>query len=209
MNRDSHALPWENGQQVGVSLRRFHSIPDVGGSVSMLSRLDPGSQLPLPIAGCGQEILVLEGSWESSLGSLETGGYALQPAGQVQAGHSAEGCTLFVRRGPQLGARDGSIQIAFDAQPWLPGAGNLRVKPLSAGTAFVHWPAGERFQPHKHWGGEEIYVISGQFEDEHGKYPAGTWLQSPHLSAHHPFVAEETLIFVKTGHLLPATSTQS
>jgi hypothetical protein len=24
---------------------------------------------------------------------------------------------------------------------------------------------------------------------------------SPHLSTHHPFVTEETIIFVKTGHL--------
>jgi hypothetical protein len=37
--------------------------------------------------------------------------------------------------------------------------------------------------------------------DEHGRYPTGTWFQSPHLSTHHPFVEEETVIFVKTGHL--------
>ena len=69
------------------------------------------------------------------------------------------------------------------------------------GTALVHWPAGERFIPHQHWGGEEILVLSGTFRDEHGTYPKGTWIQSPHLSAHHPFVEEETVIFVKTGHL--------
>jgi hypothetical protein len=44
-------------------------------------------------------------------------------------------------------------------------------------------------------------VLSGTFRDEHGTYPKGTWIQSPHLSAHHPFVEEETVIFVKTGHL--------
>ena len=69
------------------------------------------------------------------------------------------------------------------------------------GTALVHWPAGERFVPHQHWGGEEIFVLSGTFRDEHGVYPKGTWIQSPHLSTHHPFVEEETVIFVKTGHL--------
>jgi anti-sigma factor ChrR (cupin superfamily) len=50
-------------------------------------------------------------------------------------------------------------------------------------------------------GGEEIYVISGEFIDEHGRYPAGTWIRSPHLSQHHPFVEKDTLILVKTGHL--------
>jgi anti-sigma factor ChrR (cupin superfamily) len=206
MKQDCDSLAWEDCRQAGVSLRTIHSTRDVGGCLSLLYRLAPGSKLPLPAQGDGQEILVLDGSWEGARGRLDFGGYALQPAKQTEAGLSSAGCTLFVRRGPQLGALDGALQIAFEAQPWLPGAGRLRVKPLSTGTAFVHWPAGERFLPHQHWGGEEIYVISGQFEDEHGKYPAGSWLQSPHLSAHHPFVVEETLIFVKTGHLLPPES---
>ena len=50
-------------------------------------------------------------------------------------------------------------------------------------------------------GGEEIVVISGNFIDEHGEYPAGTWLRSPHMSKHFPRVEEETLIYVKVGYL--------
>ncbi|PHQ24157.1 hypothetical protein CLH62_18710, partial [Marinobacter guineae] len=57
------------------------------------------------------------------------------------------------------------------------------------------------FQPHRHFGGEEIFVLSGEFCDEHGRYPEGTWIRSPHLSQHHPFVDQETVIWVKTGHL--------
>ena len=37
--------------------------------------------------------------------------------------------------------------------------------------------------------------------DEYGIYPKGSWIRSPHLSTHFPFVEEETIIFVKTGHL--------
>jgi hypothetical protein len=44
--------------------------------------------------------------------------------------------------------------------------------------------------------------------DEHRRYPRGTWMRSPHLSAHHPFVEVETVIWVKTGHL-PVTTTTS
>ncbi|MFN2334931.1 MAG: cupin domain-containing protein, partial [Wenzhouxiangellaceae bacterium] len=36
---------------------------------------------------------------------------------------------------------------------------------------------------------------------EHGVYPAGTWIRSPHLSQHHPWVETKTVIWVKTGHL--------
>ena len=68
-------------------------------------------------------------------------------------------------------------------------------------TALVKWPANEVFKPHRHVGGEEIFVISGTFCDEHGEYPTGTWIRSPHMSRHHPFVEQETIIWVKTGHL--------
>ncbi|MFO8003276.1 cupin domain-containing protein, partial [Thioalkalivibrio sp.] len=54
---------------------------------------------------------------------------------------------------------------------------------------------------HRHWGGEEILVLTGEFIDEHGRYPTGTWMRSPHLSQHNPWVEQETLIYVKTGHL--------
>lgn len=55
---------------------------------------------------------------------------------------------------------------------------------------------------HTHFGGEEIFVLKGTFKDEHGEYPEGTWLRSPHMSSHHPWVDEETIILVKTGHLI-------
>ena len=44
-------------------------------------------------------------------------------------------------------------------------------------------------------------MVEGVFEDEHGRYPVGSWLRSPHLSQHQPFSREGCLIFVKTGHL--------
>jgi len=87
---------------------------------------------------------------------------------------------------------------------FAPGLGRLQVLSLhqyqAEQVALVRWPAGERFQPHRHFGGEEIYVISGEFRDEFGSYPAGSWIRSPHLSEHCPFVEVDTLIWVKVGH---------
>ncbi|NQZ09313.1 MAG: cupin domain-containing protein [Algicola sp.] len=68
-------------------------------------------------------------------------------------------------------------------------------------TALVHWPAGEHFQLHYHAGGEEIYVIRGEFIDEHGRYPAGSWIRNPHMSKHDRYVEQDTVIFVKVDHL--------
>jgi len=44
-------------------------------------------------------------------------------------------------------------------------------------------------------------VVEGVFEDEHGRYPQGSWIRSPHMSLHTPFSKEGCTIFVKTGHL--------
>jgi anti-sigma factor ChrR (cupin superfamily) len=70
-------------------------------------------------------------------------------------------------------------------------------------VALYKWPAGTKCEPHQHFGGEEVFVLSGALLDEYGRYPAGTWLRNPHNSEHCPYVEEETVIWIKTGHLLP------
>jgi anti-sigma factor ChrR (cupin superfamily) len=66
----------------------------------------------------------------------------------------------------------------------------------------VRWAPQTYFNPHRHYGGEEIFLVDGVFEDEHDRYPAGSWIRSPHMSSHQPFSKEGCTIFVKTGHLL-------
>jgi anti-sigma factor ChrR (cupin superfamily) len=82
----------------------------------------------------------------------------------------------------------------------------LTVMPLSefgtSHTAMVRWAPETYFNPHRHYGGEEIFVVEGVFSDEHGSYSTGSWIRSPHLSQHKPFSVEGCLILVKTGHLL-------
>ena len=57
-------------------------------------------------------------------------------------------------------------------------------------------------QPPSTLGGEEILVLEGTFYDEHGTYPKGSWIRSPHMSKHTPFTKDEgATIYVKTGHL--------
>ena len=85
----------------------------------------------------------------------------------------------------------------------MPG---LSVLPLhehgGVSTALVRWAPDTRFGAHAHPGGEEIYVLEGLFHDEHGDYPAGSWLRSPRRSRHQPHTGPEgALIYVKTGHL--------
>jgi anti-sigma factor ChrR (cupin superfamily) len=52
-----------------------------------------------------------------------------------------------------------------------------------------------------HEGGAEAFVLEGSFADEYGRYEAGTWIRSPHGSAHEPFTEEGCILYAKIGHL--------
>ena len=73
---------------------------------------------------------------------------------------------------------------------------------IALATSSVRYAPNSSFTSHQHELGEEFLVLEGVFEDEHGRYPKGFWLRSPHMSAHKPFSVEDCTILVKTGHLL-------
>ncbi len=154
----------------------------------------------------GEEIFVLEGIFSDENGDYPAGTYIRNPPGTSHAPFSKKGCKILVKLN-QMDLKD-KKQVVNDTNKtsWHPGYGNLEVMPLTENAALVKWPKGARFLDHSHHGGEEIFVLKGEFIDEHGRYPKGTWIRSPHLSTHFPFVEEETIIFVKTGHLLELQS---
>ena len=62
-------------------------------------------------------------------------------------------------------------------------------------------PAGAGSSLHSHNGGEEIYVIRGKYCDEFGEYGAGFWSRLPHGIEHKPVFIEDSLLWIKSGHL--------
>src|SRR3954465_12891407 len=64
-------------------------------------------------------------------------------------------------------------------------------------TSIVRYDAGSTFPLHPHPEGEEILVLEGVFSDEHGDYPAGTFLLHPEGFRHAPFSKQGCLLFVK------------
>ena len=73
---------------------------------------------------------------------------------------------------------------------------------VARATSLVRYAPNSSFTSHQHELGEEFFVLDGVFEDEHGRYPTGSWIRSPHMSMHKPFSKEGCTIFVKTGHLM-------
>ena len=69
---------------------------------------------------------------------------------------------------------------------------------VARATSIVRYEPHSTFPEHVHTGGEEILVLSGTFGDEHGLYPAGTYLRKPPGTRHSPKVGSAGAeIFVK------------
>lgn len=68
---------------------------------------------------------------------------------------------------------------------------------VARATTIVRYAPGSAFSPHIHTGGEEFLVLDGVFQDEHGDYPAGTYVRNPPTSQHRPGSAPGCTIFVK------------
>jgi anti-sigma factor ChrR (cupin superfamily) len=64
-------------------------------------------------------------------------------------------------------------------------------------TSVVRYEKGAMFAEHDHPEGEEILVLDGVFSDEHGDWPAGTYLLNPEGFRHAPFSEPGCLLFVK------------
>lgn len=73
------------------------------------------------------------------------------------------------------------------------------VGPPEAGqvTSVVRYEPRSSFPSHDHPQGEEILVLDGVFSDEHGDWPAGTYLLNPEGFRHAPFSEPGCLLFVK------------
>lgn len=202
---DSSQLEWLASPRPGVWRRPLAREEAEHGHATSIVRYQAGASFAEHGHPLGEEILVLEGTFSDETGDYPTGTYFRNPEGFRHAPFSSEGCVLLVKLHQFQAPDTAHVCIDSNVAAWLPGQGGLKVLPLhqfeAESVALVHWPAGEVFHRHVHPGGEEIYVISGELMDEHGRYPAGTWIRSPHMSEHTPLVEQETLLWVKTGHL--------
>lgn len=198
--------PWQPSPSPGVERRMLDRVGGEQARATSLVRYAPGSAFPEHAHPMGEEILVLEGVFSDERGDFGPGSYLRNPDGSRHAPRSGPGCTLFVKLRQFAPGDEATVALDTARGEWRPGlVPGLRVMPLHSfgteHTALVDWAPGTVFQPHTHFGGEEILVLDGVFEDEHGRYPAGSWLRSPHLSRHAPFTREGARILVKVGHL--------
>lgn len=68
---------------------------------------------------------------------------------------------------------------------------------VARATSIVRYAPGSKFSAHTHTGGEEFIVLEGVFQDEHGDFPAGTYVRNPPTTSHTPGSDAGCTIFVK------------
>ena len=64
-------------------------------------------------------------------------------------------------------------------------------------TSVVRYEPDSKFPEHDHPEGEEILVLEGVFSDEHGDWPAGTFVLNPEGFRHTPFSDPGCVLLVK------------
>jgi anti-sigma factor ChrR (cupin superfamily) len=98
------------------------------------------------------------------------------------------------------------VVVDTEALPWTPSPSGTvwrkrlhLVGPPESGqvTSIVRYDPNSSFHSHPHPEGEEILVLEGIFSDEHGDWPAGTYLLNPEGFQHKPFSREGCMLFVK------------
>lgn len=82
-----------------------------------------------------------------------------------------------------------SDQLEWLASP-MPGVDRRMLDRIGGevarATTIVRYAPESKFSAHTHAGGEEFIVLEGVFQDEHGDYPAGSYVRNPPTSAHTP-----------------------
>jgi anti-sigma factor ChrR (cupin superfamily) len=107
------------------------------------------------------------------------------------------------------------VIVHSTSMPWIdsPMVGVAR-RPLdrvgeevARATSIVRYAPGSHFSPHVHTGGEEFVVLEGVFQDEHGDYPAGSYVRNPPQSSHTPGSETGCVILVKLWQFQPEDRT--
>lgn len=205
---DTASADWIASPAAGVWRKPLEREAAESGRTTSLVRFELDASFPAHRHPMGEEIYVIRGAFEDEFGVYPAGSYLRNPPDSRHTPGCRAGCEIFVKL-DQFHPRDmASVRRDTRRGDWLrtPSAGITR-KPLhrfeGEEVMLEAWQPGATVGAHVHRGGEEILVLAGELCDEHGRYPAGSWLRQPIGSEHAPFTEQGCRLLVKSGHLGP------
>jgi len=187
-------LAWQE-RQPGVRAKSIWEHPETKRR-AMLTRLEPGAQLPLH-RHVGDELLfVIEGAVSDESGTVTAGNLGYRPDGCVHTVSTKNGATLLaiVTGGvePVTERRPGphsQIVTASDLA-WVETRPGVRQKRLWEDTVNPRRALLARFEPgailarHRHVGDELIFMVEGANADESGAVTTGNMNYRPDGCVH-------------------------
>lgn len=201
----THEQQWQSSPAPHVWRKPLARENAEHGHATSLVRYEPGASFSGHGHPMGEEILVLEGTFSDQTGDYPAGTYIRNPEGFYHKPFSKQGTLLLVKLHQFQEGDNRQVVIDTKRAHSRAGKGKRRVMDLhrfkEEHVSLECWPAGERARPRTYIGGGEIYVVRGELIDGRDRYPAGTWIRSPHGSIHTPRVEEETVLWMKTGHI--------
>lgn len=204
---------WVDSPMPGVERMMLDRIGDEVARATSLVRYAPNSSFSPHVHDGGEEFFVLEGEFGDEHRRYPAGTYVRNPVGSQHSPQvGPQGCVILVKLHQFEKGDDAHLVVDTQDADWPPAdSRGFEELPLhryrEERVSLYRWPPNTRYGMHSHPGGEEIFVIEGAFYDEHGAYPAGTWLRNPDQSSHDDFTRDEgALLYLKTGHLQCATA---
>jgi len=203
-------MPWIPSPQSGVERRLLDRIGGEVARATSLVRYAPASAFPAHEHALGEEFLVLDGVFSDEHGDYPAGTYVRNPPRSHHRPRTAPGCTIFVKlRQMSLSEQDrivadttsskweqadraGVAKLPLYLDSWT--GERVTLERLAAGARHVELDCPD---------GEEIFILSGDLEDEHGIYRARTWIRNPAGFRRSLESRSGTTYWVKRGHLRP------
>lgn len=207
---DTASMEWQASPMPGVMRKRMAYEEVERGHATSIVEFAPGSHFSPHGHPRGEEILVLNGTFSDEYGDYPVGCYFRNPEGFSHTPHSDEGCVLLVKL--HQFHPDDRARLCIDtlSAKFLPGQG-AAILPLhrfaEEKTELQRWSAGSAIHLPEQPGGREIYIVDGGFSDRQGHYAKGCWIREGHAPAIVGKADEDTVLLVKTGHLVTALAT--
>jgi anti-sigma factor ChrR (cupin superfamily) len=178
---DTEKMAWLSSAANGVKRKPLARAADESGHATSIVHYEVGASYNRHLHPCGEEIMVLEGTFSDEKGNSGAGSYIQNPPGTGHSSFSKKVCTLFVKL-HQFGPQDNKQFVTdTDNAHWQCEQNGQQVMLLhqceGEQVMLIRCTAGNTILIPEHNGGEELLVLSGELFDQGGNYSKGTWLR--------------------------------
>lgn len=204
---EDHA--WTASPAAGVERVMLDRIGKEVARATSIVRFAPGARFDAHTHGGGEEFVVLDGVFSDETGDFPAGTYVRNPVGTSHAPHTDPGCTILVKLHQFDPSDTRQFHIDIASAEYAPTgrkgveAALLHKVPRETVQALRLAP-GAAVPADTGLGGEEIFVLEGEIENDLGRFGKGSWLRTPPGQGHAFRSAPGALLWVKTGHLAGA-----